>query len=103
MYVPRKGPDCGRRFFALNLMRGIDATKNSPAEIGALTKSLTIFIGMTASRTSSRRPHPAPRGSGYVINVASARNGVGYGPWVHIDGWSEAVLEYIGEAERSAV
>jgi 60 kDa SS-A/Ro ribonucleoprotein len=45
----------------------------------------------------------APRGTGYVINVASARNGVGYGPWVHIDGWSEAVLEYIREAERSAV
>ena len=44
----------------------------------------------------------APRGRGYVINVASARNGVGYGPWVHIDGWSEAVLEYIREAERSA-
>jgi hypothetical protein len=41
----------------------------------------------------------APRGAGYVINVASARNGVGYGPWVHIDGWSEAVLEYIREAE----
>jgi len=44
----------------------------------------------------------APRGTGYVINVASARNGVGYGPWVHIDGWSEAVLEYIREAERTA-
>jgi hypothetical protein len=45
---------------------------------------------------------PAPRGTGYVINVASARNGVGYGPWTHIDGWSEAVLEYIREAESSA-
>jgi 60 kDa SS-A/Ro ribonucleoprotein len=44
----------------------------------------------------------APRARGYVINVASARNGVGYGPWVHIDGWSEAVLEYIREAERTA-
>jgi len=44
----------------------------------------------------------APRDTGYVINVASARNGVGYGPWVHIDGWSEAVLEYIREAERPA-
>jgi len=43
-----------------------------------------------------------PRGRGYVINVASARNGVGYGPWIHIDGWSEAVLEYIREAERNA-
>ncbi|HEY0651305.1 MAG TPA: hypothetical protein VGD44_25675, partial [Phenylobacterium sp.] len=42
---------------------------------------------------------PDPKGKGYVINVASARNGVGYGKWVHIDGFSEAVLSYIREAE----
>jgi len=42
---------------------------------------------------------PAPGGKGYVINVASARNGVGYGAWTHIDGWSEAVIEYIAELE----
>lgn len=44
---------------------------------------------------------PAPRGKGYVINVASYRNGVGYGPWTHIDGWSESVIEYIRELERA--
>ena len=43
----------------------------------------------------------APKGKGYVINVASAQNGVGYGKWSHIDGWSEAVIEYIRELERS--
>jgi 60 kDa SS-A/Ro ribonucleoprotein len=42
---------------------------------------------------------PAPRGKGYVINVASNRNGVGYGPWTHVDGWSEAVVDYIVELE----
>jgi hypothetical protein len=41
----------------------------------------------------------APRGKGYVINVASYRNGVGYGPWTHVDGWSEAVVDYIVELE----
>ncbi len=45
---------------------------------------------------------PAPHGRGYVINVADARNGVGYGAWTHIDGWSEAVLDYIAEFERTA-
>lgn len=44
---------------------------------------------------------PAPKGIGYMINVASAKNGVGYGPWVHIDGFSEAVLRFIGEHERA--
>jgi hypothetical protein len=43
----------------------------------------------------------APRGKGYVINVASNQNGVGYGAWTHIDGWSEAVVEYIAELERA--
>ena len=42
---------------------------------------------------------PAPRGKGYVVNVASNRNGVGYGAWTHIDGWSEAVVDYIAELE----
>jgi hypothetical protein len=44
----------------------------------------------------------APSGLGYVVNVASARNGVGYGAWTHIDGWSEAVIEYIRELEAVA-
>lgn len=43
-----------------------------------------------------------PDGAGktnYVINVASAQNGVGYGTWTHIDGWSESVVRYIQELE----
>lgn len=35
----------------------------------------------------------------YVINVASNQNGVGYGKWVHIDGFSEQVLRWITEYE----
>jgi TROVE domain-containing protein/VWA domain-containing protein len=46
-----------------------------------------------------------PRGRGYIINVASNRNGVGYGDgthgWTHIDGFSEAVVEYIAELEHA--
>ncbi len=44
---------------------------------------------------------PAPTGRGYMVNVANARNGVGYGGWTHIDGWSEAVIEYIRELESA--
>jgi 60 kDa SS-A/Ro ribonucleoprotein len=40
-----------------------------------------------------------PLGRGYVVNVASARNGVGYGAWTHIDGWSETVVDYIRSLE----
>jgi len=44
---------------------------------------------------------PAPKSKGYVINVASYKNGVGYGKWTHIDGWSESVIEYIRALEGS--
>lgn len=43
---------------------------------------------------------PAPKGRGYVINVASYKNGVGYVAWNHIDGWSESVVEYIRALEQ---
>jgi hypothetical protein len=46
---------------------------------------------------------PNPKGKGYVINVASYKNGVGYGKWTHIDGWSESVIEYVRLLEISGV
>ena len=42
-----------------------------------------------------------PNAKAYVINVASYKNGVGYGKWMHIDGWSEAVIEYIRALEQT--
>jgi 60 kDa SS-A/Ro ribonucleoprotein len=44
---------------------------------------------------------PSPKGKGYVINVASYKNGVGYGKWTHIDGWSESVVEYVRMLEHT--
>lgn len=44
---------------------------------------------------------PAPTAPlAYMINVASNKNGVGYGRWIHIDGFSEGVLRYINEIEK---
>lgn len=49
----------------------------------------------------SHDPVGSPDGRGYLLNVATYRNAVGYGPWVRIDGWSEAVLRYIRESEHA--
>lgn len=39
----------------------------------------------------------------YLINIASAKNGIGYKPnWTHIDGWSEHVLRYINHDAQTA-
>lgn len=49
----------------------------------------------------SHDPVPQVKG-GYMINVASNKNGVGYQQWIHIDGWSDKVLEYILRYEGAA-
>jgi 60 kDa SS-A/Ro ribonucleoprotein len=47
---------------------------------------------------------PAPRSEkAYMINVASYKNGVGYGRWLSIDGWSEAIVEYIRAMESANI
>lgn len=51
------------------------------------------------SDEQSRDPVPDVDGA-YMINVASNQHGVGYGKWLHIDGWSDKVLDYIGIHER---
>jgi hypothetical protein len=43
---------------------------------------------------------PNPVGQGYMINVSTGKNGVGYGAWVHIDGFSEACVDFIREYEK---
>jgi 60 kDa SS-A/Ro ribonucleoprotein len=58
------------------------------------------IIVITDEQSHDRVPAPKGFGKGYVINVASAKNGVGYGKWAHIDGWSEAVVEYVRDLER---
>lgn len=43
---------------------------------------------------------PPPNGKGYIINIATYEKGIGYDEWVHINGWSEAVISYITELEK---
>jgi len=51
------------------------------------------------SDTQSADYVTAPEGTGYMLNVAAYQNGVGYGPWNQIDGFSAATLGWILEYE----
>lgn len=51
--------------------------------------------------TDEQSQDSVPQVKGYMINVASNKNGVGYGTWLHIDGWSDSVLDYIVKYEQS--
>lgn len=47
---------------------------------------------------------PAPlTEKAYMINVSTERYGVGYGKWTSIDGWSEAIVDYIREFENAGL
>jgi 60 kDa SS-A/Ro ribonucleoprotein len=46
---------------------------------------------------------PPPLEKAYMINVAAYQRGVGYGKWTSIDGWSEAIMDYIAESEREGI
>lgn len=49
---------------------------------------------------NNRLPDPHPNSKGYMINVASAKHGVGYNKWIHLDGFSESVIRWIYETEN---
>lgn len=38
---------------------------------------------------------PLPGAKGYMVNVASYENGVAYGPWVKVNGFSDKILHWI--------
>lgn len=52
-----------------------------------------ICITDEQSQDAVRDPDAGKRS--YLVNVASAKNGIGYGAWTHVDGWSEAIVDYI--------
>src|SRR5262249_29807490 len=93
-----------RRGFALR--DAIDASqRHNGTYLGKAVEELNRkekydrLIGITDEQAHDTVP--APKSQGYVINVASHKNGVGYGKWTHIDGWSESVIEYIRALEGS--
>lgn len=36
----------------------------------------------------------------YMLNVATYENGVGFGPWTRVNGWSESVVRFIVDQEQ---
>jgi 60 kDa SS-A/Ro ribonucleoprotein len=72
--------------------------------LGAAVAAMNVLPHDRLIVISDEQSHdavPNPKARGYMINVASAKNGVGYGPWVHINGWSESVVRFILEYERA--
>jgi 60 kDa SS-A/Ro ribonucleoprotein len=91
-------------------MAGVDAIRKSQPHSGTrLAEAVDAInsqvqcdrlIVITDEQSTSYRKTPDPVApKAYMINVASNKNGVGYGKWTHIDGFSEGVLRWIVESE----
>lgn len=91
-----------RRGFALR-----DAIVRSQPHSGTyMGQAVAVVVKMEFDRLivisdeQSAERVPDPNRKAYMVNVASSKNGVGYGTWTHIDGWSEAIVDYVAVSEK---
>lgn len=92
-------------------MAGVDAIVNSQPHQGTQLGAAVTWVNsnvphdrMIVITDEQSHDHvPTNVKNSYMINVASNQNGVGYGSWKHIDGFSEGVLRFIYEIEKEEV
>jgi hypothetical protein len=63
--------------------------------------SAQIKKGLAQALTKFDAYQLAPKGRGYMVNVASYQHGVGHGAWTRVDGFSEAVVAWIAASEET--
>lgn len=61
--------------------------------VNSITHDRVIVI--TDEQSHDRLTSPPVCEKAYFINVSTDKNGIGYGRWTHIDGFSESILDYI--------
>lgn len=92
-------------------MAGVDAIRGSQPHGGTYLGAAIQAVNQQVPHSrliviTDEQSHDSVGGpivkNAYMINVAAYRNGVGYGPWTRIDGFSENVLRFIHECERDA-
>ena len=91
-------------------MAGVDAIIRSQSHQGTYLRGAMEVLNaqvkydrlivITDEQSQDGNGEPVSGTKGYLINVASNRNGVGYGAWVHVDGFSEQVIRFIVETEK---
>lgn len=92
-----------RRGFALRDAINI-SQPHSGTYLGGALKAISArekydrIIVVTDEQSSDKVGNPD--GKGYMLNVAAYQNGVGYGAWTHVTGWSDSVLEYVRATEK---
>lgn len=94
-------PVVPRRGFALRdaIGKPRGGTETRRAVVWANGQGADRIIVITDEQSSSTIS--APVGRGYIMNVGSNQNGIGYGSWTHVTGFSENLVRYIAEVEAA--
>jgi 60 kDa SS-A/Ro ribonucleoprotein len=94
-----------RRGFALaDEIKNCSHRGGTNTQLGVMTAQAEGYdrlIILTDEQSSTPVPPPGKGKKGYIVNVASNRNGINYRDYVHVDGWSEAVVDYIRAFEQT--
>jgi len=89
-----------RRGFGLR-----EAIRKTPSGGTYLGQSLQIIRKEKYDRliiiTDEQSATPIPALKGYILNVAGYENSINFGSYVQINGWSESVIDFIREYEKS--
>ena len=97
-FALRDAMDRSQRHGGTYLQRALETVRL--AEPGGYDRVVVITDEQSQDHVTAP---PGVGGKAYLINVASAQHGVGYGRgWTHVDGFSEAVVEYIRVLETQA-
>lgn len=92
-------------------MAGVDAILKSQQHGGtALAGAVQAINALPHDRlivvtdeqaTDGAVPQPTAKHA-YMVNVSSYKNGVGYGRWTHLDGFSEGIIRWVYAAEHES-
>lgn len=89
------GPLGGGGIFLKQVMDYVAAQEKSADRVIVITDEQDCDNTSNGAPAQAKLFAPA----NYMCNVSGHKNGIGYGRWVHIDGFSEQVLRFISEYE----
>ncbi|HXU27411.1 MAG TPA: TROVE domain-containing protein [Bacteroidia bacterium] len=65
------------------------------------TKDYDRIIVITDEQSSDKVQ--APKGKGYIVNIAPYKMQIGFGEWIRINGFSQNLIKYILEHEKEGI